>query len=662
LFDTTASASSEDDPATLELKKLAGYELLEELGRGGMGVVYRARDPHLDREVALKVLSKSFDSRSRERFLRECQATARLQHPHIVRVHSAGEEGGLRYLVLDLVEGEPLAERLRRGTLPPATARAIAAKLADALAHAHQHGVLHRDLKPSNVLLVGDEPVLLDFGLARLQDASGLSRSGMLLGTPGFLAPEQARGEVSAVGEHTDVYGLGATLYAMLCGRPPVEGESLGELLEASAKGRIRPPSAHVEGVDRELAVICMRCLETDPRSRWGSCGALRDALLHGTQLRPGLRGVVGGLLLLALAASLVAAGLGWGRAPRAADTPAVPAPALPEPASATPHRLLRPRRVWSATHPCAGQARDHLWVCFDAAGRLHSLGVDGSLVRWSAAGTVEARSQLETVEAPRLLTRWRGAWFHAARTDGLRLDGQPVLPELERIVAHATLGERAAVADGWGGVFLLEPPGLSVRTVTPSRSEHGYANDLSFLAGGTRLIVLRASSWKDDTDVGRPRVELYALSSGERLAQLDVQGGRRVAVSPDGREVVVGFGTGGLWVLDAATLERRRDLVDPTSDDLLGSPHGGAIQTLLFAREGDRLYSLGGGARNEPTDALRVWSWPEGRPLARLELAGEVVCATLDPAGSRLAIGYEHGVLEVLALEDPLPHPPSAR
>ena len=626
-----------------------------------MGVVYRARDPHLGREVALKVLSNRLDGAARERFLRECEATARLQHPHIVRVHSAGCDGALRYLVLDLVEGEPLAARLRRGPLPPATARAIAAKLADALAHAHGHGVLHRDLKPSNVLLVDDEPVLLDFGLARLEEVPSLSRSGVVMGTPGYLAPEQARGQVALVGPRTDVYGLGATLYAMLCGRPPVEAESTTDLVTASARGTIRPPSAHAEGVDADLAAICMRCLETDPSARWGSCGELRDALLHGVQPRPRLRVVAGSLLLLALAASLLAAGLGWGRAPRAGDTPAASS-ALLEPAPAAPRRLILPRRLWTATHPSAAQPREDVWVSFDAAGRLHSLGVDGSLVRWSATGAAEARTRLEAVEAPRLLTRWRGAWFHAARTQGLRLDGQPVLPELRRVVAHATLGERAAVADGWGGVFLLEPPGLSVRTVTPSRSEHGYATDLAFLQGGARLVVLRASSWKDDTDVGPPQVEVYALSSGERVAQLGVQGGRRVIVSPDERELVVGFRTGGLWVLDATTLERRRDLRDPTSDDLLGMPHGGSVQALAFAREGDLLYSLGGGTRNAPRDALRVWSWPDGRPLSRLELADEVLCVALDPAGGRLAVGYKHGSLEVFALQHPLPQPSSAR
>ena len=329
------------------------YRVLEEVARGGAGVVLRAHDPAAGREVALKVLLAAGSSASRARFRREAHVLARLSHPHVVSVHAAGEHEGRPYLVLDYVRGRSLAERLRRGgPLDPDDALALGVKLAGALEHAHGLGVLHRDLKPDNVLIdEAGEPRLTDFGLAKqLEDATQrLSQSGFLLGTPGFWPPEQARGELTRIGPASDVYGLGATLYACLTGEPPCRGANLAEHVIAALEQRPTPPSRLRPVMDRDLERIVLRCLEKEPAQRYPSMaalGAALSALAAGQRgegrrpawLAPALAVALGGLALAALALLLP-------RPPRAAEvapqpTPAAtkaPLPARTPTASATP-------------------------------------------------------------------------------------------------------------------------------------------------------------------------------------------------------------------------------------------------------------------------------------------------------------------------------------
>jgi len=221
------------------VRSVAGYELLDELGRGGMGVVYRARDPRLGREVAIKLLPAARCSETaRERFRREGETMARLEHPHIVKVHDSGEEAGQLYLVMDLIQGQSLHDRLEQsGPLSVERAAELTRKLSLAVAAAHRVNVIHRDLKPANVLIdTAGEPRLLDFGLAKALDSTGaeLSKSGQAMGTPGFWSPEQAIGDRSRIGPGTDVYGLGGLLYAALTGRPPIDLGSFAEIVIAT--------------------------------------------------------------------------------------------------------------------------------------------------------------------------------------------------------------------------------------------------------------------------------------------------------------------------------------------------------------------------------------------------------------------------------------------
>jgi serine/threonine protein kinase len=276
-----------------------GYELLQELGRGGMGVVYQARQVKLDRLVALKMILAAPQSADLQRFRTEGEAVARLRHPNIVQIYEVADHAGRPYLVLEYVEGPTLAEKMNGAPLPPREAAALLLPLADAVQHAHQAGILHRDLKPANVLLstVGQAsspgsaeknrreclsyvPKITDFGLAkRLDVEGGHTQTGSVLGTPSYMAPEQADGRLADVGRAADVYALGATLYEMLTGRPPFTGTSVLGILEHVRTLDPVPPRALQPGVPRDLEVICLKCLQKRPADRYDCAAALAEDL-----------------------------------------------------------------------------------------------------------------------------------------------------------------------------------------------------------------------------------------------------------------------------------------------------------------------------------------------------------------------------------------------
>jgi serine/threonine-protein kinase len=273
---------------------IAEYDILGLAGRGGMGIVYKARDRRLDRVVALKVFpglviqgKHYFDSAIHQhlkRFQTEAKAVARLQHAHIVQIHGIGKHDGQAYIALEYVAGGSLADKLRTETLAPSAAAEMVAKLARAVHHAHEHGVLHRDLKPSNVLLTLDgEPKIGDFGLAKIQELSkedaALTHSGMIIGTPSYMAPEQAAGEINMIGPAADIYSLGAILYVSLTGRPPFQGESVMRMLSQLATAPVIPPNTLNPAVSVDLSAICVKCLEKDPAKRYNSAKALAEDL-----------------------------------------------------------------------------------------------------------------------------------------------------------------------------------------------------------------------------------------------------------------------------------------------------------------------------------------------------------------------------------------------
>jgi TPR repeat protein len=326
--------------------QIGRYEVLEELGRGGMGAVYKACDPATGRDVAIKVLLRGKDAtaQQRTRFDREARALAKVTHRNVVRLLDVGEHEGAPFLVMEYHKEGSLTEALRSTRLSPALAVRIGLQIAAGLEAGHAQGVLHRDLKPDNVLL-GTSPfaMLTDFGLAKDLDRQGetqrLSQSGVYLGTPGFWAPEQAAGRIHECGPATDVYGVGAVLYYALCGRAPIVAEGLLAILTATLEEKPPAIRSFRPEVSCEFESVIMRCLEKEPADRWLSATALREALLElETQTAPAQRGAGRGALALVLGAiGLVLVGAVLLLGQRQAIEPAPPVEAQPPGSNPSP-------------------------------------------------------------------------------------------------------------------------------------------------------------------------------------------------------------------------------------------------------------------------------------------------------------------------------------
>ena len=263
---------------------VAGYQILGELGRGGMGVVYKARQRGLRRLVALKmVLSGAHAGPSQlARFQTEAEAVARLQHPNIVQIYDVGEQNGLPFFSLEFVDGSPLDKQIGGKPQPPRQAAQLVEALARAMHFAHDHGIIHRDLKPANILMTLDGvPKITDFGLAKqLEEAAGSqTQSGTIMGTPSYMSPEQARGEVRGVGPLADQYSLGAILYELLVGRPPFVGATTMETVLQVTKNEPIPPKRLQLDVPSDLETICLRCLQKEPSKRYANCFELAEDL-----------------------------------------------------------------------------------------------------------------------------------------------------------------------------------------------------------------------------------------------------------------------------------------------------------------------------------------------------------------------------------------------
>jgi serine/threonine protein kinase len=344
---------------------VAGCRLERKVGSGGMGKVYLARHLTLQKVVAVKILRSDLpsDQSAVDRFLLEAQAAARLEHPRIVPIHDAGQEGGTYYIVMQYVDGESLAARLRREKrLPPAKALRIFRAVAEAIAFAHARGVIHRDIKPDNILLgAGGEVKLADFGLARiLQFDSNLSRTGDIMGTPNFMSPEQALGK--RADHRTDIYSLGATLYNLATGEPPFKAQSAISVIMKVIREPLRPPHTLAGRVPRPLSELIVSMMQKQPSRRPKSMKEVLAALAAverramkahgggGGRRRTRLL-VPGAAVLLVMALCALAAlfpvpwSFPWQAAPRAAasplptaesgeaeDPPPEPAAGIPEP------------------------------------------------------------------------------------------------------------------------------------------------------------------------------------------------------------------------------------------------------------------------------------------------------------------------------------------
>ncbi|MGB2875981.1 MAG: serine/threonine-protein kinase [Gaiellaceae bacterium] len=335
------------------------YRLERPLGHGGMASVHLALDTELDRHVAVKLLAENLsgDEAFRARFLREARLAARLSHPNVVGVYDVGEDGGRPYIVMEYVEGETLADVMSaRGRLSPDEARGLVLQACHGLAHAHDAGLVHRDVKPQNLILRPDGTLkVADFGIARAAEATALTQPGTILGTAAYLAPEQALGQ--PVTAATDVYAVGAVLYELLTGRPPIEIDSLADLADSQRTAAITPVRELVPEVPRWLEDAVMRCLAKNPAYRPASAGGLAGELasggseppteplprrLSGPRRRALVLALFGLLVLSAILLAVALSGRGDG-----SGRPSPPSAVPPIPAGSSPQDQARSMAAW---------------------------------------------------------------------------------------------------------------------------------------------------------------------------------------------------------------------------------------------------------------------------------------------------------------------------
>jgi hypothetical protein len=554
-----------------------GYEVLQLLGRGGMGAVYLARHQRLDRLVALKVIlgAAQADPERLARFLREGQALARLEHPHILRLHDLAEHDGVPYMALEYATGGSLADRLRDGPLPPAEAAHLVEVLASAVHHAHRHGLVHRDLKPGNVLLTADGAFrVADFGLVRLlEDSDRLTHSGAVLGTPAYMAPEQARGEGSAIGPAADVWALGVLLYECLTGRVPFRGGSTLDTLRLVAEAKPAPPRHLRPETPPELEAVCLRCLEKQPQRRPASAAALADALRAFRQAAPAPAAVPRRRLGLwwaaaALGTVMLLLALAWpllrpAPRPGGGADPVVAAerPAADDGGAPPRQPPVRPRKGPGRS----ARFHERAWWKEDVPGAMFALAL-------SPDGKVIA------------VARGLGPIVLRDTATGARLGEKLTLGTFLRCLAFAPDGGMLAA----GGLRSGLPAGVAVWELPARRQRRlpelvGAVSHLAFAPRGDRLAAIHSAL----DFVEQPRIVGLWEPGGERLvARLEHKGDvRAVSFSPDGGLLATGCQDRTVALWDAATGTLQHTFRQE-----------GEVECLAFSPDG-RLLAVGQGA-----------------------------------------------------------------
>lgn len=594
--------------------ELGEYEILGEIGRGGTGIVYRARQRRLNRVVALKTLQGPALGRRDgfERLQTEAQAVARLDHPNIVPLYEVGRHAGTHFLALRYFEGGSLADVLKGRRFSAEESARLLATAARAVHHAHSRGVLHRDLKPSNLLLDEDgAPHVSDFGLAKLADGgSSLTLSTTVLGTPAYMAPEQASGNTKEAGTPADIHALGAVLFELLTGRPPFQGRTALEVLRLVADSEPPRPRALVPGLDRDLEAVCLRCLEKDPGRRYSSAAALAEdlerwlrqeplsvrrlstgeRLLKWMRRRPVVAGL-GAALTLTLILGIAATVWGW-------------------------------RQAWAEREETA---RERYAASLSLAERHLELGETGG-----------ARQVL--LEQPELLRGWE--WGHLMAQAHDRLMQTPILTQLTN------------APDGWHGMAMeLSADGewfsvgqqgaVEVRSATTgarvfqSQAAEDPIVQVCFHPDGRRFVtVQRGPTLRFRTLPGGEEERVLRLGGAAERSDPDGEPDR-ILLHPDGRRFVVwgvGVGSGmALRSLDTGEVEREFAAEDPTVG-WSGGPR--------FSPDGDRLMRQNA----YPTEV--VWNIETGAVLGICPPVGDRVRSVVtNPEGTHFATVETNGV-----------------
>jgi hypothetical protein len=627
-----------------EIGRLGGYRVLRRLGAGGMGVVFLAEDEQLQRRVALKAMRPGLagDPAARQRFLREARATAALQHDHVVRIYQVGEEGGVPFLAMELLEGEPLEARLQReGKLPYPELLRVGREVAAGLAAAHERGLIHRDVKPANVWLEagGGRVKLLDFGLVRQLRAEGtLTREGTVLGTPGYLAPEQLRGR--PVDARGDLFSLGCLLYRASTGEPPFRGDDV--LVTLMAVTSTHPPAPRVRNpqLPAAFSALVMRLLAKDPRHRPASAAAVAaalQALAGGPAARPGPGRAAWLAAVAAACVAVVAAAVGYGPW-RSPPERAAPPPTGPAEVAAAPGEV---RRLVGHT---AGVER----AAFLPGGDRAVTGAhDGTVRIWDLNTGLMKAAPLRhpgevyclavSADGHRLLTGGSGEGGQGGLAGcTIRLWDLDTGKELRAFEWHTDVvsavaflpGDRKFLSSAWDGTIrlwdaegqeeprLFERPGATVRclAVSPdgSRAASGNADgDVRLWDVFTGKVFKRLPTDAEEVDcvAFTPDSKRLLTGSTDRLVRVwDVEHGtvtatfrghtdrpRSVAVSPDGRRALSGGPEAAVRLWE---VETGRKVVSFAG-------HAAGVRCVTFSPDGRRALSASGDL------TVRLWQLP---------------------------------------------------
>ena len=633
-------------PSSLSVKiEVPGYEILAELGRGGMGVVYKARQNKLNRMVALKMIlaAEHAGPTDRARFQIEAEAVAQLQHPNIVQIYEVGEAGGRPYFSLEFVDGGSLAGRLNGEAQPPRAAAALVENIARAVAAAHAIGIVHRDLKPANVLLAnslsGSDahkslssvvlraqhnygiPKIADFGLAKkLEGGSGQTQSGAIIGTPSYMSPEQATGNVKGIGPHTDVYALGAILFELLTGRPPFAAETPFDTIMQVIRDEPVSPRSLLPKIPRDLDVICLKCLEKKAEKRYANAADLAADLqrfLDGDAIsaRAATRWertrrwvsrhpMASGLMAFAVVALSVLMVVGWVYHNKLQDALRASEKKNDEIAEEQRRSVERNIHLLVANGASDASRGDYLraLVWFTEALRLDK-----------EDAKKEEMHRVRIASLIRLSPRLTRAWFHAGRVNDAVLspDGKQVL---------------TACADGKARLFavadLSSNPGLEL--------EHpAGVLEARFASTNDHIITVCADNaariW--DAKTGKPLGEPLRHSAAVTHADFSPDGLRALTASADR--------TARVW--DVLTGEETNIVFK----------HSGAVNHAEFDSSGDRIVTAGADG------AARVWSARDGKPVSPvLTHEGPVVCAYFSPNGQQVVTASQDHTARVWDVE----------